>query len=183
MRHIINSTYITLDGMTEQLEKWHFGYHDESAVKFATDLLFGCDAMLMGRKTYDVFATVWPTRSDDYADRINSMKKYVASTTLDTAEWNNSTIIGGDLVENVTELKQRPGQDILMNGFGPVARTLLQQGLLDELHLWVHPLFIGTANPGDLIFRNGSTSKLNLIGAKTLDSGIAILSYQPAGNA
>ena len=91
------------------------------------------------------------------------MKKYVASTTLEKADWANSTVIDGDLVEEVTKIKELPGWDILMFGFGPVARTLLQHGLLDEIRLWVHPVLVGAGSPTDLVFREGTVSRMKLV--------------------
>ena len=126
MRRIINSTNVSLDGVVEIMGGWgwHFEYVADAFDELTRDHLAACDALLMGRRTYETFAEAWPSQTGDYADRINSMKKYVASTTLDKAAWTNSTVIHGDLVEEVTKLKELPGQDIMMFGFGPVARTL-----------------------------------------------------------
>lgn len=177
MRKIINSTYISLDGVTERLQDWHFQYHDDEAVAVATRELAASDAVLMGRKTYDGFAMVWPARSDEYSDRMNGIQKYVASTTLEDAAWNNSTILEGDLPDAVGRLKDRPGKDIISFGFGSVARTLLTAGLLDEVHLWIHPVFVGRADPADLLFRDSTPAQFTLLDSETLDSGIIILSY------
>jgi dihydrofolate reductase len=179
VRRIINSTYVSLDGVIEHLEKWHFDYLDDDADRFGWEQLAASDALLMGRLTYEGFAEVWPEREDDYADKINSMRKYVASTTLERADWPGSKVIEGDLVEAVTEIKREPGEDILMYGFGPVAQTLLQHGLLDELRLWVHPVLVGVGQPSDLLFRSGSTTKLRLLDHQSFDSGLIILSYGP----
>ena len=132
MRKIVNSTFISLDGVTEHLEEWHFAYLDDSGTAFATEQILTCDAALMGRSTYEIYAASWPTQTGPYADRMNSIRKYVATTTLDRADWTNSTILDGDLIDAVTEIKGQPGGDILMNGVGPVARTLLRHGLLDR---------------------------------------------------
>jgi dihydrofolate reductase len=180
MRRIINSTYVSLDGLIEHLEHWHFAYLDDEANSFAWDQLAASDAMLMGRRTYEGFAASWPSHTGAFADKINSMQKYVASTTLKQADWTNATIITGDLVEEVAWRKQQPGQDILMYGFGPVAQTLLQHGLLDEIRLWFHPVFAGVGGPSELLFRAGNTASMKLVATKVLGSGIVILSYQPA---
>jgi dihydrofolate reductase len=177
MRKIINSTYISLDGVTERLQDWHFQYHDDQAIAVATKELAASDAVLMGRKTYDGFAMVWPTRSDEYSDRMNSIRKYVASTTLEDATWNNSTILDGDLLDAVARLKEQPGEDIISFGFGSVARTLLAAGLLDEVHFWVHPIIVGRADPEDLLFRDSAPAQLTMKDSQTLDSGLVILSY------
>lgn len=122
MRRIINSTFISLDGVINHMEAWHFAYTDDEAGQIATEQLLASDGLLMGRKTYEIYAGAWQERDGEYADKINGMAKYVASTTLTQAEWANSTVLGGDLVEEVTELKQEPGNDVLMHGFGPVAK-------------------------------------------------------------
>lgn len=135
------------------------------------------EALLMGRNTYDVYASAWPERDGVVAERINSMPKYVASTTLDKADWNNTTVIKGDLMAEAAKLKQQGG-DILMHGFGPVANTLISNGLLDVVHLWVHPHFAGVGGPGDLLLNEGNNARLELIGTRILKSGVVLLSYQ-----
>jgi dihydrofolate reductase len=179
MRRIINSTYISLDGVIQNPQDWPSTGADDNAGVIQTELLLSCDAVLMGRHTYDGFAAVWPTRSGDpYSDHINNMAKYVASSTLRNPEWNNTTVISGDLAPEIKRLKAQPGRDIVQYGFGPVSATLMEHGLLDELRLWVHPLFIGHGSPQDLLFRPGPATKLELGGTTTLKNGIVILSYQ-----
>lgn len=181
MRKVITSTYVSLDGVMENPQHWSLDYFNEEAGTYASQQLFASDALLMGRRTYEVFAQAWPGRSgDDFSDRMNSMTKYVASTTLGSVDWNNTTIISGDLVEEVTALKQQPGDDILMYGFGPVAQTLLRHDLLDELRFWVHPLFVGSGTPQDLLFREIPQAKLTLVDSTTLSNGVVILAYRPA---
>lgn len=179
MRRIINSTFVSLDGVTEHLERWHFEYNDDDAAAFASELLSRSDALLMGRLTYESFAEAWPPRSGELADKINAMAKYVASSTMKKADWRNSTVIEGDLAAAVAKIKQEPGQDILMYGVGPVAETLLKHGLLDELHLWVHPVFAGVGGVGDTLLREGNSARFKLTGTRMFDSGMVILSYQP----
>lgn len=181
MRRIINSTFVSLDGVVNHMEAWHFDYIDDESNKIAFEQLLASDALLMGRKTYDVYGIVWPQREGEYAEKINSMRKYVASNTLDSAEWANTTVINEDLVEAVTRLKGEPGGDILMHGYGPVARTLLAHGLLDELHLWVHPALAGVGTTSDMLFGDGSNAQLTLLGTRVLDSGVVMLSYQAIG--
>lgn len=180
MRRIVNSTFISLDGVMEHMEKWHFGYIDESTTEIVTKLIRRCDAALFGRLTYEVYAAHWPGETGEFADHLNAIQKYVASTTLATAEWTNSTILEGDLVDAVAELKDQPGGDILMNGIGPVARTLLREGLLDELHLWVHPVLAATGGPDDLLFRVGETTPLHLVDTTPLPNGVVVLTYRTA---
>jgi dihydrofolate reductase len=182
MRRIINSTNVSLDGLIDKMELWHFDYVNDELSALVAEDLFACDALLMGRATYDIFASAWPARTGDaVADKFNAMAKYVASSTLKDPEWNNTTVIVGDLVEEVAKLKQQPGQDIIMYGFGPVARTLLDNGLLDEIRIWVHPVLAGTGELSDMLFSEGSVSKLTLVGNKPLGSGVVVLSYQPVG--
>jgi dihydrofolate reductase len=180
MRRIINSTYVSLDGVIEHPEQWQFDYLDDTTNQFEADQLAASDALLMGRRTYQGFAEAWPSQNGPSADKINTMAKYVASTTLQQADWANTTVIRGDLVQEVAKLKQQPGNDILMYGFGPVAQTLLAHGLLDELRLWVHPVFIGTGGPSDLLFRQGNSARMTLVDTKPLGLGVVILSYRPA---
>jgi dihydrofolate reductase len=179
MRRIVNSTYVSLDGVIEHLEKWHFDYLDEDANALVWDQLSASDAVLMGRRSYEGHAEVWPGRTDAFADKINAMEKYVVSTTMSRAEWNNTTVINGDLVEQVTKLKRKPGKGILMWGFGSVAETLLEHGLLDELCLWIHPVLVGIGGPGDLLFRAGTSSKLKLVDNRIFNSGVVVLIYRP----
>ena len=179
MRKIINSTYISLDGVIDEPHTWPpTGPDDEAAGTIQTDLLLSCDAVLMGRRTYEGFAPVWPTRSGDaYSDRINSMRKYVVSSTLRDPEWSNTTVISDDPIDEIRRLKEQPGKDMVQYGFGRLSHAMMEHGLLDELRLWIHPLFIGTGGPDALIYRDGSPAKLELRDTIPLKSGIVILSY------
>ena len=181
MGKIVNSTFVSIDGVINHMEAWHFAYVSEEPDVIALEQLRASEALLMGRHTYEVYASAWPDRGGVYADLINSIPKYVVSTTLDKADWNNTTVIKGDLVSEVSDLKQQGG-DILMHGFGPVANALITNGLLDVLHLWVHPHFAGVGGPGDMLLHEGNNTRLELIGTRVLTSGIVLLSYQvPAG--
>jgi dihydrofolate reductase len=180
MRQLINSTYVTLDGLIGDMEKWHFGYSDDASERVASELLAGADTLLLGRHTYDAFAGAWPTRTGEMADTFNAMKKYVASTTLEKAEWNNTDIISTDLAETVARIKQEPGGHIVTYGFGPVAETLLQHGLLDELWLWIHPVLVGQIGTSETLFRDGNAATMTLLNTRVLDSGVVILSYRPS---
>ena len=184
MRKIINSTYLSLDGVVEAPHLWpsHGGQSDERAGRIQTDLLLSCDAVLMGRHTYDGFAPVWPTRSGDpYSDRINAMRKYVVSTTLRDPDWNNTEVIDGDVAAAIARLKEEPGQDIVQYGYGAVTRLMLEHGLLDELRLWMHPLIVGDGTPGDLLFGAMPAVGFELVDATTLSDGIVILAYRTNG--
>jgi dihydrofolate reductase len=180
MRRIINSTYISLDGVIENPQNWPSGRHDDDGKggQIQTDLLLSCDAFLMGRRTYEGMAPVWTARSGDpYSDHINAMEKWVASTTLSDPSWNNTTVIAGDLAAEISRRKEQPGRDIVQYGFGPVTRLLLQHDLLDELRLWVHPFLIGLGNADDLLFREGTVGNLQLAQVTPLASGIVVLAY------
>jgi dihydrofolate reductase len=179
MRNVINSTYVSLDGVIENPQDWSLDYFNDEALAYATDQLLASDALLMGRRTYEGQAAVWPSRSGDpFTDHINRMAKYVASTSLETASWNNTQIIRTELASEVARLKARPGKDILLYGFGPVSRLLLEHGLLDEIRLWLHPVFVGTA-PEALLFRQCAKAALTLVATKTLRTGVVIMSYRP----
>lgn len=184
MRKLINSTYISLDGVIESPQDWPSigpGRGDEGD-RMQEELLLGCDALLMGRRTYEVFAAVWPTRAGDpSSDHINSMRKYVVSSTLTDAEWNNTTVIEGDPVAEIKRLKDEPGDHIVQYGFGELSHTMLRHGLLDELRLWVYPLFIGTGEAADLLHRATPTTLFELTDVAKLDNGIVVLTYAVDG--
>jgi dihydrofolate reductase len=132
----------------------------------------------MGRRTYEGFAPVWAARSGDpYSDHINEMEKWVVSTSLTDPEWNNTEVLAGDLAGEIARRKSQPGGDIVQYGIGPVADTLLEHGLLDELRLWVHPFMIGQGGPSDLLFRDGRAAQFGLDSAEALASGIVVLTY------
>jgi dihydrofolate reductase len=177
MRPIINSTFVTLDGVVNYMDQWHFDFVDDETEAFALEQLTASDALLMGRNTYQMYAEAWPQRSGEYADLINGIQKYVVSRTLDHAEWNNTSVLSGDLVETATELRDSDGGAILMHGFGPVAKTLLGSGLVDELHLWYHPALAGVGDESDRLHTPGLSVGLRLIGSKVFTSGLVVLSY------
>jgi len=177
MRPIINATFISLDGVMNHMDKWHFGYVNDETAQITYDQLASCDAMLMGRKTYEIYAATWPTREGAYPDLINSMPKYVASTTLDSPTWQNTTVLKGDLLPSVQALKDSSGTGILMHGFGPVAKSLAQAGLLDELHLWLNPAFAGVGDAEDLLLSPGLNIGLQHRATRTLSNGVVVVSY------
>jgi dihydrofolate reductase len=180
VRKIVNSTFVSLDGVINHMERWHFDYIDDESQELALEQLNSSDALLLGRNTYEAYAGVWPGRAGDAADRINHMPKYVVSNTLQDATWTNTSIIKGDFAAAIAELKQTGNRTILMNGYGPVAKELLRHGLLDELHLWVHPKFAGFGTVDDMIFTPGLDSRFELLGVRPLDSGVVLLSYRVA---
>jgi dihydrofolate reductase len=135
--------------------------------------------MLMGRRTYEMIAAMSLTGTGDYADRMNSIRKYVFSSTLEKADWNNTTIISGDPATAVAELKQQDGHPLVMYGHDPLGQTLPEHQLLDELRFMLHPVFVGR---GTLLFREVHKTTLRLVGTKTLETGVVVLSYQPAAS-
>jgi dihydrofolate reductase len=180
MRKIINSTYVSLDGVIERPHEWpSVGGRGSKGDEIQTELLLSCDALLMGRRTYEGFAPIWPTRSGDPgSDHINAMAKYVVSSTLTAPEWNNTSVISGDPVAEIKRLKEAPGKDIVQYGFGQLSFTMMEHGLLDELRLWVFPLFVGKADPSELLYRHCPGAIFALTDTTTLENGVVILSYR-----
>ncbi|MDV3222350.1 dihydrofolate reductase family protein [Intrasporangium sp.] len=176
MGTVSNSTFVSLDGVVNHMDRWHFDYVDDESDALALEHVRAATAMLMGRNTYEVYAGVWPGRDGEYADAINAIPKYVASTTLTEPTWQNTTVITGELVDAVRALRDRDDASILMHGYGSVAKTLLEADLLDALHLWVHPHLAGVGGPADLLIRQGLNKKLHLSGVRTLGSGVVVLS-------
>lgn len=177
MRKIINSTYVTLDGVIQDPQHWpSTGGFSDAGNSAQSDLLNRCDAVLMGRHTYDIFAPVWSAMSGDpVSDRMNSLPKHVVSTTLTDPKWNNTIVIDHDPVAAIRSLKEEPGGDIVQYGFGALSRALLADGLLDELRLWVHPFLLGTGTADDLLYRQGTSGSFTLTDSTTLPNGIVIL--------
>ena len=183
MRRIINSTYMSLDGVIQRPELWTFDYRSDDAARFQHEQLFGSDALLMGRHTYEIFADHWPTATDGegFADRMNSLPKYVVSDTLTEPTWNNTTVLArGDAADQLRKLKQQSGQDILQYGYGPVTASLMRGGMLDELRIWLHPLLVGGNDPQALLAHVGAQARLALADVARYDSGLVSLRYRPS---
>jgi dihydrofolate reductase len=180
VRRIINSTFISLDGVIENPQDWPASeVEDDAGTVIQTELLFACDAVLMGRRTYEGFAPVWTTRSGDpFSDRINSMAKYVVSSTLTEPDWTNTTVISGDPVAEIERLKAEPGMNIVQYGFGQLSYALMEHGLLDELRLWVYPFFVGSGGPEDLLYRDSHVTRFTLADTTVLKSGVVVLTYE-----
>lgn len=180
MAKIINSTYITLDGVIQNPQDWPSlgGFTDEGS-QVQDQLLQRCGAVVMGRHTYDSFAPVWSARSGDpIGDQMNALPKYVVSTTLREPQWHNTTVLDKDPIQVIAELRQQSRGHLVQYGFGQLSRALLAAGLLDELHLWVHPFMVGTGTADDLLYRPGTSGRFSLSDTTTLDSGIIILTYR-----
>ena len=182
MRQLINSMYLTLDGAVENPHLWpplKSGTSDEGDT-IQTELLQRCDIVLMGRRTYDVFAPAWTSRSGDpYSDRINAMRKVVVSTTLTDPTWANTEVVAGDVADRVRALKDEDGGHIVQYGFGDVSRLLLDAGLVDQLQLWIHPQLVGPADSDDLLSRPGTAATFDLVESRVLSNGILLATYAP----
>jgi dihydrofolate reductase len=175
MSRIIESTLVSVDGIIGDPHLWTMNYFDREAEAYALELLANADAMLMGRKAYEFFAAAFPHRTGPYGDRVNQMRKYVFSSTLKKADWNNSVLVRGNPAAEAAKLKQEAGKDLVIYGHTQLAHALLQQRLLDELKLWIHPLCVGRGQP---FFREGEKTELKLINSKTLPKGVVVLTYQ-----
>lgn len=180
MGELINSTYLSLDGVVEKPETWpDTGGFGTEGNRLQTETVLACSAIVMGRRTYDSFAAVWPNLpSTPLGDKINAMPKYVASRTLTDPEWNNSHVVATNPVAKVRELKEEYADDIIQFGFGEVTHALMAAGLLDRLRLWMHPFVIGTGGPSDLLYRNGPLTQFALEDVTALDTGIVVLDYR-----
>ena len=177
MRKLIASEYVSLDGVMSTPEEWTGEYRGPEEVMFTQEQLRAADALLLGRATYEIFAWAWPQRTDDHANRMNSLPKYVVSKTLKDLAWNNSHLITGNLAEEVARLKAQPGQDILLWGSGELVGGLMEHGLIDEYRLWIHPVVLGS---GKRLFKEGGPmARFNLSGVRTFGSGVVIASYGP----
>ena len=177
MRKIKAWLFVTLDGVVEAPENWVMS--DEKMFEEQTADYAASDALLLGRRTYEIFAASWPERGSDVdnADWMNNTQKYVASTTLEAPEWQNTTVLEGDIREKVSRLKQADGQDITVNGSASLVRSLLAWGLLDELRLFLHPLVLGS---GKKLFDEVEDEiALELTESHTFGNGVISLSYEP----
>jgi dihydrofolate reductase len=180
MRKVVVSECVTVDGVFEDLDRWHFDFWHDEIGKYKLDELQASDGLLMGRVTYEGFASTWPDVTDEegFADRMNSLPKYVVSTTLEDATWNNTTVIRENVPEAIADLKQEEGQSLLLGGSAQLANALLRHGLVDELRLLVHPVVFGK---GRRLFEEGmDTNNLKLSGTTTFATGVVALHYEPA---
>jgi len=177
MRKIVSGLFIALDGVVEAPNKWQ-GHFDEDMGEALMAQLNSQDAVLLGRVTYEEWAPYWPTATDEpFASYINNTPKYVVSNTLKSVEWSNSTLLKGNLAEELAQLKQQLGKNIGVAGSPGLVHSLLQQDLLDELILLVHPVVAGS---GKRLFKEGDALKrMRLISTKATRTGTVILTYQP----
>jgi dihydrofolate reductase len=188
MGRIVVTEFVSLDGVMEdpggaedfKYGGWSFEFdRGDEGNRFKLDETLDTEALLLGRVTYEGFADAWPSREGEFADKFNTMPKYVVSSTLDAPEWNNSNVIDGDVVEEVTKLRRDADGDLVVHGSAQLVQTLLDHGLVDELRLMVFPVVLGS---GKRLFGETSDKKnLKLADAKTVGEGVSILVYQPAG--
>jgi dihydrofolate reductase len=187
---IVVTEFVSLDGVMEDpggAESFKYGgwtfeiNRGDEGDKFKLDEAFSSEALLLGRVTYEGFAAAWPSRDGEFADKFNSMPKYVVSSSLGEPEWNNSTVLKGDVTEEVAKLKQEQDGDIVVHGSARLAQTLIEHDLVDEFRLMVFPVVLGS---GKRLFGETSDKKpLRLVDSKVVGDGVAILIYQPAGDA
>jgi dihydrofolate reductase len=183
MRKLVAVELVSLDGVMESPEEWAFPYSNDEMEEANASGMAASDAMLLGRKTYEGLAAFWPNQpgGTPMVDYINSVPKYVVSEALEgPLGWNNSTLIkGGKVAEGVAELKRQPGKDITIIGSGALIRSLLEDGLLDELRLMVHPVVLGG---GKRLFEDGvDRTALELVDSRTFATGVVYLTYRPVG--
>jgi dihydrofolate reductase len=183
VRKVTAGMFVSLDGVVESPEKWQLPYFNDEMGEAVGAAMAAADAMLLGRVTYQEFASYWPGVSSEeqpFAGYMNDAPKYVVSTTLEEPlEWSNSTLIKGNVAEEITRLKQQPGRNIGITGSATLVQSLLRDDLLDELGLMVHPVVVGS---GKRLFEEGGAPKgLKLVDSKTFSTGVVYLTYQPAG--
>ncbi|ONI69836.1 pyrimidine reductase [Kribbella sp. ALI-6-A] len=177
MRKIVAGLFISLDGVTQAPDTWHFPYFNDEMGAAVGALSASADTMLLGRRTFEEFASYWPSSTDEMAAQMNNTPKLVVSTTLDSVDhWQNSTLVEGDPLESLTALKDSPGKDISVVGSSTLVRSLLRAKVLDELHLLVHPIAVGH---GARLFDEGETVPLELVSATTFSTGVLHTVYRP----
>jgi dihydrofolate reductase len=182
VRKVVATELVSVDSVMGSPEEWAFSYSNDEMAEANASGMAAADAMLLGRVTYQEFASYWPYQNSadqPFTDYLNNTPKFVVSTTLEEPlEWQNSTLIKGNVAEEVAKLKRQPGKDIGIVGSATLVRSLLRDGLLDELRLMVHPIVVGR---GKHLFDDGGDRKaLELVDSKTFGTGVLYLTYQPA---
>jgi len=174
---LVVSEFLSLDGVMED-PQWTVPYWNDEIAKFKLNELMESNAHLLGHVTYEGFAAAWPSRTDEqgFADRMNSLPKYVVSTTLEKAEWKNSHIIKENIVEEISKLRQQTGGNILLAGSATLVQTLVKHDLVDEYHLLVYPVVLGA---GKRLFQDGCNARLKLVELITFSSGVVAQIYHP----
>jgi dihydrofolate reductase len=180
VRKIVAGLFISLDMVYERPDQWHFPYFNDEMGEAVGAQMSSSDTMLLGRQTYEEFASYWPQQPSDVepADFMNNTPKVVVSSSLKRADWQNTTIVSGSVAEELTKLKQQPGKNIGITGSGTLVASLLRDGLLDELVLLVHPIVVGK---GKRLFDGlGNTVPLQLVSSKVFSNGVLSLTYARA---
>ncbi|WP_327086982.1 dihydrofolate reductase family protein [Nonomuraea sp. NBC_01738] len=179
MARIVSNFFISLDGVVESPDQWHFPYWNDEMGAAVGEGMSNSAGMLMGRKLYDEWAAYWPSAEADeeLAKIMNGSRKWVVSSTLDKADWTNSTLVQGDVAAGIRALKEQVEGDIQMSGSATTVRWLLANGLLDQLNLLVHPIAVGH---GQRLFEDTPTHPLTLVSSATFETGVLNLSYVPA---
>ncbi len=176
MRKVVVTEFMSLDGVMEE-PGWTFKYWNDEIAKFKGEESSASDALLLGRVTYQGFAAAWPESKDEGADYFNSVRKYVVSKTLEEPlEWNNSTLIKDNIVEEITNLKQQDGKDIAVHGSATLVQMLMQHHLVDRYRLLVYPVVVGK---GKRLFKEGIPATLKLLESQSFSSGVVALVYEP----
>jgi len=181
MRKLVVSAWVTMDGIfdADSMDKWYAPYDSKERQEYIKEGILAADALLLGRVTYEMLAPYWSSLKKNemgVADKLNSVSKFVVSSKLKKAEWNNSTIIKEKVVEEITRLKQQPGKEIQIEGSATLVKSLMEADLIDEYRFLVHPIIIGT---GKRFFKDKMhTSGLKLVKTKTLDKGVILNCYE-----
>jgi dihydrofolate reductase len=176
MRKLIQSTLISLDGVVDDASSWGQKYFDPAWWKSYTEALQACDALLLGRNTYEMLGDRAHAVDNAYTRQLNGIRKYVFSSTLKNADWKNSVLVRGDVAAEVAKLKREDGKDLMSYGHGPLGQTFLEHDLLDEIQFWIHPVLVGR---GKAILRDNLRAELKLIESRTLANGVVVVSYEP----
>ena len=177
---LVATEYLSLDGVFEEPGRWSSQWFDEEAGQFKFDELRASDALLMGRRTYQGFASAWPAMegTGEFGEKMNSMPKYVVSSTLEKVEWSGSKLIRANVAEEVAKLKKQSGGDLLLSGSGMLFNDMMRENLIDLYRLMIHPVVLGT---GARLFTEDSTKRaLELTEVKRFASGIVVLEFIPA---
>jgi dihydrofolate reductase len=177
MRKIIVTEFLSLDGIMEN-PMWTFPYWNDEIAQFKGEETTANDVLLLGRVTYEGFAAAWPQRTDVESGGVyfNGVRKYVASNTLEKAEWNNSQLLKGNIIEEITKLKQQGGENLVVHGSGKLVLSLMQHDLVDMYRLLVYPVVLGK---GQRLFPDGATTTLKLVETRSFSSGVVALIYEP----
>jgi dihydrofolate reductase len=186
MGRIVVTEFVSLDGVVEgpgggeefQHAGWTFEIdRGKEGERYKLDETLDSEALLLGRRTYERFAAAWPSRGGEFADKFNSMPKYVVSSTLEDPEWNNSSVLEGDVIEEVSKLRQELDGNIVVHGSPTLVRALFEHDLVDELRLMLYPVVLGTGKR--LFGETSDKTPLRLVDTKPVGDGVAILTYQP----